>query len=88
MELADRGHERPAEGRRNRETRETMLQCLDPSPVGALGGRRLEQEILGHPHRQPEGKDSLAPRPPGRRFRETRILDAYSRHDLEAMFSV
>jgi hypothetical protein len=31
---------------------------------------------------------AAAPRPPGRRFRETRILDAYSRHDLEAMFSV
>ncbi len=63
-EVKHGGGERPAKLGRQGERREPVLQRQYPAAVGPLGMARWVEKVLGDPDREPEGVDSLPPRPP------------------------
>lgn len=56
--------ERPAEWRRHGDARQSLFQRLNPATVGPLQWRRIQEQILSDPKRQPERKDSPPLGPP------------------------
>ena len=66
------GDQRAPERRGQGEAREPVLQRLQPAAVGPLGRGRVAQQVLRHPHGEPEREDPLAPRPARRSAAERR----------------